>query len=768
MYWAHSDPERQPYEDGHHWQPLAEHLDAVARIARTLAEAAVGQDCSLGELAFRCGMLHDFGKYQTCFQRMLEGASTRCPHSIYGAIALRQFQGERTGQDRKRLLPAVCAVAAHHGGLKDWSAHTQDTKPELPNHPERVIAEGLLHEAVYDQPGIADVLDAPDSGKPDRGTRDLRTRMLLSCLVDADRLNTSGRSPRQEGLQPAERLGQLTGFLAKIEATAREKGSSPELLALRSEVQEQCVHAAGASPGLFSLCVPTGGGKTLATMRFALEHARTHGLRRVIVVIPYLSIIEQNAKIYADVFGTDAVFEHHSGAVYALRPDGQQFRAQPESEAEGAESWRRIETENWDAPVIVTTSVRFFESLFSNHPSDLRRIHNIARSVIVLDEVQTLPRRLLTPLLGILRELTEDWACSIVLSTATQPAFEAASQRPSSFAWPAGTVTPILPAERAVSMAQALQRVVIDWEVQQPVTWEALAARIARHPQALCVVNLRDHATALFDALRCALDEDTEGLFHLSTRMCAEHRLAVLKTIRERLVAGLPCRIVSTQLVEAGVDMDVPIAFRALGPLDSIIQVAGRVDREGKLTSAAGAPAGKLVVFVPEDDRYPGGKKGDYRQATITTLGVLDEFEDLQTHDLAAMRSYFQRYYGEIAGAGGRGEDLAAMRAGDAPQFRSLSDAFEMIESRTVSVFVPYGEGAVLLEELQRKGFLDRELLRKLQRYTVALQPYEFEAGKQQGLYEVLPESDLWTCSAAQYSDAKGLLPNIPDEGYVV
>jgi CRISPR-associated endonuclease/helicase Cas3 len=768
VYWAHSDPEREPHEAGHRWQPLAEHLDSVARIARGLAEAAAGQDCSLGELAFRCGMLHDFGKYQACFQRMLEGAFTRCPHSIYGAIALRQFQGGRTRQNRTRLLPAVCAVAAHHGGLKDWSAHTQETRPELPGHAEREIAEGLLGEALRDTPGIAEVLAAPDPENPDRGTRDLRTRMLLSCLVDADRLNTTGRSPVQEELQPAARLGQLIGFLARIEARASEKGGSAELLALRSEVQQRCAEAAGARRGLFSLCAPTGCGKTLATMRFALEHAGVHGQRRLIVVIPYLSIIEQNAKIYGEVFGVDAIFEHHSGAVYALRQEGKEFRVQPEPESVGAEVWRRVETENWDAPVIVTTSVRFFESLFSNHPSDLRRIHNIAQSVIVLDEVQTLPRRLLAPLLGMLRELTEDWGCSIVLSTATQPAFEAASQRPSSFAWPAGTVMPILKPERAVSMADALQRVVIHWEIEQPVTWDALAGRIAQHAQVLCVVNLRDHAAALFDALHLALAEDAERVFHLSTRMCAEHRLDVLRRIRERLAAGLPCRAISTQLVEAGVDLDVPIAFRALGPLDSIIQVAGRVDREGKLTAAAGGPAGKLVVFVPEDDRYPGGRKGDYRQATLTTLGVLDEFPDIQPHHLAAIASYFQRYYWEIAGAGGRGEDLAEMRAGDAPRFRTLSDAFEMIESRTISVFVPYGDGALLLDELRRKGVLDRELLRKLQRYTVALQPYEFDAGKRQGLYEIFPESDLWTCSPAQYSEVKGLLPNIPDAGYVV
>jgi len=389
--------------------------------------------------------------------------------------------------------------------------------------------------------------------------------------------------------------------------------------------------------------------------------------------------------------------------------------------------------------------------------------------VIVLDEVQTLPRRLLAPLLGMLRELTDDWGCSIVLSTATQPAFEAPVGCRQSYAWPAGTVTPIIPPARSHNMARSLQRAAIESELDRPVSWEELAGRMQAHPQTLCVVNLRDHASALFDALHAAPGQglDCSGLFHLSTRMCAAHRLDVLASIRERLRSGMPCRIVSTQLVEAGVDLDVPIAFRAMGPLDSVIQVAGRVDREGRLTAKAGIPAGRLIVFRPEDERYPGGVRGHYKAATEITRGLISEFDDVQTYHLDAMRAYFDRYYGAADGLG-RGEDLAAMRNSDAPRFRSLADAFEMIESRTRSIFVPYGEGEALLSEIAESKALDREHLRKLQRYTVALQPYEFDAAKGQGIFELWPGSDLWSCSSAQYDDVKGLLPRIPHSGFVV
>ena len=309
QFWAHSDPEQSREEAGNKWQLLAEHLDAVARIARDLAERASGPESSLGSLAVAAGMLHDYGKYQECFQKMLDGGRWRCPHAIYGAVALRQMDGRLRDLDRRWLMPAVCAVAAHHAGLKDLGEHDAATEAGNPAcESDQEIVHRLFDIAVRDQPGILDGL-AIASPRHETGSFDLRTRMVLSCVVDADRLNTAGEEPVQQDLCAAERLGQLEAYVQGISQDAAEFGTGGEVLAARTEVQRLCAIAAKDLPGIFSLCVPTGGGKTLAAMRFALEHAaeNTGTLRHVIVVIPYLSIIEQNAKVYAKVFGPGAV-----------------------------------------------------------------------------------------------------------------------------------------------------------------------------------------------------------------------------------------------------------------------------------------------------------------------------------------------------------------------------------------------------------------------------------------------------------------------------
>lgn len=769
-YWAHSDPFGLPKEHPDtKWQLLEAHLVEVSKIAFRLAKAVRPENAVLQQMAAIAGILHDYGKYRRCFQRMLEGEGAGCPHALYGALAVRYLPAGTVRRDW--AFPVVAAIAAHHAGLKDHDLLNGMTDPEslaAGAEQERIDAESIWAAACKDQPLIAKALRDFKSPPPFT-SKDLFTRMLLSCLVDADRLNTAGLQPRQVSLEPELRLQQLDLHLQKVRSRAAAKGGSIAVLLIRDQVQELCTIAARSDARLLSLTVPTGGGKTLAAMRFALKRAnqRPDDVRRVIVVIPYLSIIEQNAKVYRDVFGDNALLEHHSGAVQTLdqHPKESEMFFAPRQEKDNRQGGRRrpVETENWDVPMIVTTSVRFFESLFSNHPSDLRRIHNIAGSIIVLDEVQTLPRRLLTPLLGMLRELTRDWGCTVVLSTATQPAFEATSTT-QDYLWPGGTVTPIIPLETARHMHSQLRRVEIEWRLQEPLSWEELATELTKEPQVLCVLNVRDHVVAVYDAL-CALlpHEERASVFHLSTRMCAQHRLDVLEQIRYQLDLALPCRIISSQLIEAGVDLSVPVAYRALGPFDSIIQVAGRVDREGKLTEAAGRPAGRLIVFCPEDDRMP---PNEYRHAAGITE-TLGKAAAPQTDDLDRMQQYFERYYGEADGLE-RGSDLARMREDASLQFATLAERFEYINSRTQDVFVPYGEGAALLIELKKKRFMDFDLLRKLQRYTVGLQPWEMEKMRR-SFFPVWDGSDLLTCSEAQYeAKGRGLLPEIPADRYVV
>jgi CRISPR-associated endonuclease/helicase Cas3 len=509
-------------------------------------------------------------------------------------------------------------------------------------------------------------------------------------------------------------------------------------------------------------------------MRFALERAsaQPESYRRIIVVIPFLSIIEQNAEVYRRVFGGQAIVEHHSGATYKLQAarninGSSYFKPEEEeiaSESDAALALRRPETENWDAPLIVTTSVRFFESLFSSHPSDLRRVHNIARSIVILDEVQTLPRRLLAPLLSMLRDLTDRWGCTIIMTTATQPAFEQRQPNTHASLWPPGTVREIM--DNPNALHQALRRVRLEWRLESPIPWSDLARELLGHPQVLCVVNVLDHAAVLYALVQsnAQTPDESDSLFHLSTRMCAEHRLDVLARVRKRLGAGLACRVVSTQLIEAGVDVDFPIAYRALGPLDAIIQVAGRVDREGKATAAAGRAAGILVVFRTEDGKTP---PNDYAEATGITAALASSSE-IQLGDLEVMNRYFERFYGE-ADEKSLGVELAAMRGDRELKFRTLAEEFEMINSRMRDVFVSYGAGAGLISELMQSHHLDSRLLRRLQRFTVGLQPWEFDAARQAGLIvEVSPESGVWICSSAAYDEERGFLTRQDERKLIV
>jgi CRISPR-associated endonuclease/helicase Cas3 len=551
--------------------------------------------------------------------------------------------------------------------------------------------------------------------------------------------------PQQVPLSAAARLEDLLAYIRALPETASER-----VKAARQSVLENCLTAAEWPEKILSLSVPTGGGKTLAAMAFALRRAALapECYRRVIVVIPYLSIIEQNAAVYEQVFGVGAVLEHHSAAFTRVREHSGRFIPMDGNDEGYQNPVHRIEAENWDAPLIVTTSVRFFESLFSNSPGDLRRVHNIARSIIILDEVQVLPVGLLAPLLSMMGELESKWGCTFVLSTATQPAFEKpASAGPSDPRWAPGRVREIV--QSPAELHRSLRRVVIEWRIQSPVGWQEVASWMRQERQALCVVNLKKHALELYEELSGPAEGRSDpAFFHLSTVMCPAHRLRKIQTIRQRLREGLPCRVVSTQLIEAGVDLDFPVAFRALGPLDSIMQVAGRADREGTLTERAGSPAGRLIVFKPIDHRTP---PNEYERATgITEIAARSAH--IEVDDLDAMSNFFGRMYGE-------GADLGAKYLGyrSEGRFAKLAEEFELISSRTRNVFVPFQEGKSLILELKRVKVLTRDLRRRLQRYTIGLHPWEFTRARGVAIAEVSADSELWYAVDTAYEDNIGL-----------
>lgn len=752
------------------WQLLREHLRLVGGLAARFAKQAAPQDRSFIVAAYQAGLLHDLGKYSDAFQHRLKEAAAGRPapkarHAIHGAYAL-----------GKGGWSQALAVLGHHSGLHALSELSGKLR-ELPQEAN----QDVLDRACADGVSIPDRKSpaAGTDGKPDMLKLELRQRMLFSCLVDADRSDCvrfeSGRMPTGQKLNATDLLRKLLKY---IESKAAE--CPPGLVKeCRAAVLRACLDAASNPERLFTLPVPTGGGKTLAAMSFALRRAelRPEDVRRVIVVVPYLSIIEQNAVEYRKALGNDAVLEHHSGDLFGLATvrreqarlaSSDDMKALPFTENEGDEVYSPgpehedenldnrvphwdLARENWDAPIIVTTSVRFFESIFSNRPSDLRRLHNIARSVVILDEVQTLPPHLLAPLLSVMEGLARDWGVHFVFSTATQPAFE---RFPGQFdddgRWAPGALTSIIPTDLQERLIRDLKRVSEPVWPARGETWtlERQAEAVQNEPRVLCILNTKRQVRDLFERLH----EDVDGhLFHLSTRMCATHRLEIIQTIKRILRdTDEPCRVISSQLVEAGVDLSFPAVLRAMGPLDAIVQAAGRCDRDGRLTAAKGEPAGRLTVFEPDDGRSPYPGPTSITRSMIGLMGM-------SIHSPQVMRRYFhQLYEGELDGA-----NIQGLRS--KLDFPAVDDAFALIDDRTRAVVVPYGEGKEIIDRLIRGEPATREVLRQAQLHQVGLYPNEFsEADRCGTIISLDAEKRLWACRESCYDPELGLVVRSP------
>ncbi len=723
---------------------LSDHLRGVGELARSFAANANPQ---MAEAAQWAGLLHDLGKYRDEFQDYLRGqreSSEETHHAIYGAALT--FQ--------QRCVGPTLAIAGHHAGLHNLHDLFNDLKVDTKYHAQAQLPQ--MQERFTAELGkLAERITEPDFIKSNHLSAELYVRMLFSALVDADFLDTEAHHTLTQRLAYALESEEL------LQRIIEEKESKPRdgaLNELRNRIFQQCLEAAQHEPGFFSLTVPTGGGKTLAGMAFTLAHAQRHELRRVIVVIPFLSIIEQNAAQYRRILDPEnkgVVIEHHS----ALNP--------PEDTGEARQrSPLTYAAENWDAPVIVTTSVQFIESLFANRTSRCRKLHNIARSVVIFDEVQTLPPHLLNPLLNVLREMRDRYGVSFVFSTATQPAFR---HRPRHLeeGFKAGEIREIT-ADTAATFRQ-LQRV--RYTLPQPgqtMTWLALATTLATQPQALCVVNVRRHAYELWQELRRALPEaERESVFHLSSAMCAQHRFDLLGdasnpqpgTIRQRLCQQLPCRLVSTQLIEAGVDVDFPVVYRALGPLDGIVQAAGRCNREGRLTDATGQPAlGQVVVFQPEDNTLP---RGVYNKATDITATLLNR---INTDDLAQNHELFGAYFDQLCQLTETDkEQIQADRA--ELKYRDVAAKARVISEDTKPVIVLYGAAQGIVEKIRTRQVpkgaprFSRDDLRRLQRYIVSLYSHQFQKLQALGqVHPLLPNLELFVLSEGMYDQHLGIV----------
>ena len=753
-------------------RPLEAHLRDVARAASEFAQPFAGQ-----AWAQTAGLWHDLGKYQRRWQVYLRESHrqrSEDPHQVElrqprpdrpnHALAGAQYAEEKLPQGG-RLLAYV--IAGHHAGLPDYSeadganaslharldaASSDPLRNELARALESVSAAGVL----IPQDILAVPVLQPDLARMGVNEKDaelalsLWLRMLFSCLVDADYLDAERfldpeRSSERRSSTPLADL--LPIFNAHMD-TVTEGAPSTTVNTARAEVLVACREKAPQPSGLFSLTVPTGGGKTLASLAFALEHAVRHGKRRVIYAIPYTSIIEQTAGIFRDIFSSldHAVIEHHS-------------TLDPSRETQTS----KLAAENWDAPLIVTTNVQLFESLFAAKTSRCRKLHNLTNSVLVLDEAQLLPLGYLKPVVQTLKLLAQHYGVTVVLCTATQPTLK--DQRN---AFGHSVFQGIGPVQEIVDDPAALYARLQRVEVALPtrdtpaLDWPELAKQMLSHQAVLAIVNTRNDAKALWKALGCR----EGGAVHLSARMCPAHRAQVIAQIKHQLealtdgVRDVPLRVVSTSLVEAGVDFDFPVVFRSFAGLDSIAQAAGRCNREGRLPAR-----GKVIVFTPTEERG----KGSMADARKVTRGLLDA--GLISDPLAptSFEHYFTQLRETVArNHGGKGLDEKDLLGLLKPKgrdcsiaFRSAAEACRLIEDAGQAVVVRWGADEEQRNSVQAAlGSLEKDPSKKwpyraLQRHTVNVPQYEFERMQQQDLLEV--KAGLFVVREGWYHDELGL-----------
>lgn len=741
-----------------------EHLSEVARLATKFSGSSPWH-CE----ATLVGLLHDLGKYGDLFQARLRGEVSGLDHWSAGAwVALSEYQS----------VAAALSIQGHHIGLQRGGKDALgQMNPAILGHRH---PQNLTHsDSDLSRLKSRAAADSINFVKPDNciiNPREifknplaamLDVRMLFSCLTDADFVDTEahfeGRT-REMGseLNVSAALQELTDFMnGSVRTTSRADQS---VLDARNALWEMVTKAADRSPGLLTLTAPTGSGKTLAMLKFALEHAARNGLKRIVLVVPFLSIIEQTATIYRAVFKkfpANYVLEHHSLAGLGSE------EAKTDAEA-STERARRLLSENWDAPIIITTNVQLLESLFSNRPSACRKLHNLMESVIMFDEAQTLPQALAVPTLAALSHLSTAYRTTVLFATATQPAFDTLDHAVS--AQVPGGWRPAEAAPEHAALYQALRRYEVLWPVEgEYKNWPDLADEIRNEEQVLCVVNLKSHAQALLNELK-----DDAAIFHLSTNLCALHRRAVLEEVRNRLTNKLPCRLISTQCIEAGVDVDFPVVYRALAPLDAIAQAAGRCNREGRLTDDNGnRKMGEVRVFEPDvtgdyRKRYP--TRSYFLAAEVTRSMLINArrsgLDGLNLNDPQIFREYYNALYDLSKPETQNSELTDAIKYAD---FVSVAKNYQLIEHSAIQVLVPYSACRDKFEKLRRQQDeegINSQWIRNAQGLAVSvyrpqinhpnLIPAKLRYGKGSGTSDewfVLQETD-----EARYDDVVGLI----------
>ena len=665
MYHAHSK------NNGGFWETVSAHLRETATLSARFASAWDRE-----EEGAATGLLHDLGKYTDLFKLVLEGKAQQVDHATPGAHALLRLY-------KKEGVAAALAAQGHHDGLQ--IGRTKDLGEAL-RMKEPVSAQNKTYSSrdvdTLLEHFRQDNLKLPPQIKSDyfmeyKDNRQvaamLYVRMLYSALVDADFLATEAHFDSQEkegyryrpigkNLEPEKLLSTLLEYMAKL----REKSNaSIPLNSLRNDLFNSCFDSGKEPKGIYTLAAPTGAGKTLSMLAFALRHAAQHQLRRIIFVMPYLNIIEQNALVYREALkncGDNLILEDHSMVEL------------PEEQ--------RLFAENWDAPIIVTTTIRFFEGLFANRSSPCRRLHNIANSIILFDEAQSLPPHLAIYTLAAISYLVERFGCSVVFSTATQPAFETFDDRIRQHAASGWQPSELIPEE--LKLFDRTRKIRVKWKGH--LSWEAIAKGIAAESQVLAIVNTKKQARSLYQHVKEESSAQQE-LHFLSTDMCPDHRLAVIEKVKEIIsqkehATEINCRLISTQCVEAGVDLDFPTVWRALGPLEAIIQAAGRCNRQGLL------PFGSVVVFRPpmEDENFPDTA---YEKGAVEVLMMLEQKGELDLRDPGVIKEYYRRYFLDNM------PHFDKVKLADVFQqydFLKVAQEYRWIKDSSINILVPYSE----------------------------------------------------------------------------
>ncbi len=710
-----------------HIQRLTDHLRGTAELCRQFTASF-----SMGDVGHLIGLVHDLGKYKQAFQARIKGKSgydpeahvSKVDHATAGGLWVHKHFGMQIGE------LAAFPVITHHTGLQN-----------LPDMERRLSEKGdeatSLEEVEHAMDDVirqeAESIHIDETAFRRYGSNiALFIRMLFSALCDADSLDTEAfMNPDRVHLRRVDHSGRMENLyehlLHHIETMER---SAPQtrVNALRRKIRTDALKKAELEPGFFSLTVPTGGGKTLTSLAFALKHASTHGKRRIIYSIPFTSIIEQTADVFRRALGeegADSILEHHSSI---------------EPEKENARSL--LLAENWAAPIVVTTNVQFYESLFANKRSKARKIHNIVNSVIVLDECQTIPPDFVNPILELLKELVRNYGVSVIFCSATPIPFHPVSTPSLVFEGVPGI-------REITSNTESLFDELKRFELHLPTDWsktssfESLATEINAERQVLTIVNRKSDAQELFAHLQ-------PPKVHLSTNMCPAHRQESLNQVRERLQNNEPIRVVSTQLIEAGVDIDFPVVYRAMSGLDSIMQAGGRCNREGLMPSP-----GKVIVFQPPRP----SPKGYLRTTEEVGRQVLQDMEE--SLGPSQIREYFQRLFWRRGGPdGGQLDSRNIQNKSRSLQFRDVADAMRIIDEDTVSILVPFGPGKELRNSLikMRMYDIDRSVTNQLQRYSVSVPISTFHELRNMGYVQTLHGMIHVLVIDDLYSNETGLL----------